>query len=244
MIWIDILLLVLIGLTAGFVKGTSSFGSSLVAVPLLFRLGFTAFEVVTIMITCNIALNLMLINEHKKYYTWENTRAILPIIISGVIFTGVGLFLNELLADRVIELIAFVLIIAAILVKAGILKIKLKDTFFNLFIVGMLSGTGNGIASVDGPPVVLYLTGVNADKERFKSTLSIHFFVMGIVGVIILGLFGNYNPDVLLSTLILFSGLVIGLYTGIYFSRKINEQQFSKIVLIILVGLATTLLIP
>jgi uncharacterized membrane protein YfcA len=244
MIWIDISLLVLIGLVAGFVKGTSSFGSSLVAVPLLFRLGFTASEVVTIMITCNIALNLMLINEHKKYYTWENTRTILPIIISGVIFTGVGLFLNELLADRVIEIIAFVLIISAILVKAGLLKIKLKDTFLNLFIVGMLSGTGNGIASVDGPPVVLYLTGVNADKERFKSTLSIHFFVMGIVGVIILAIFGNYNPDVLLSTLTLFCGLVIGLYTGIYFSRRINEQQFSKIVLIILVGLAATLLIP
>lgn len=244
MILVDILLLILIGLIAGFVKGTSSFGSSLVAVPLLFRLGFNAAEVVTMMITVNIVLNLLLVNEHKKYYTFENVKTILPIIVGGILFTFVGLLLNDLLEDRVVQIIAFGFILLAIVVKAGWLKMKWKDTPFSLFLVGMLSGTGNGIASIDGPPVVLYLTGVQADKERFKSTLSIHFFVMGIAGVLILLCRGNYNPEVLLSTLYLFVGLIIGLYTGIFFSRKINEQQFTKIVLVILVGLATTLLIP
>lgn len=241
---IDIVLILLIGFVAGTVKGTSSFGSSLVAIPLLFRIGFTAGEVVTIMITCNIVLNLLLVNEHKEYYSWSNTRKILPIVIGGVIFTGVGLLLNDLLSDRVIEIIAFVLIVFAVLVKAGLIKIKFKDTVYNLFFVGMLSGTGNGIASIDGPPVVLYLTGVNANKERFKSTLSIHFLIMGVVGVLILAVRGNYNSDVLLSTLYLMIGLVIGLFLGMRISRRINEQQFTKIVLIILVGLATTLLIP
>ncbi len=244
MIWLDIAFLVLIGLIAGFVKGTSSFGSSLVAVPLLFKLGFTAPEVVTMMITVNIALNLMLVNEHKKYYTLDNVKIIFPIIIAGVLFTGVGLLLNDILADRVIQIIAFVLIIIAILVKAGWLKVKLKDNLLSLVVVGMLSGTGNGIASIDGPPVVLYLSGVQANKERFKSTLSIHFFIMGIVGVLILFLRGNYNPDVLISTLYLFIGLVVGLYAGIILSRRIDEKRFAQIVLIILVGLATTLLIP
>jgi uncharacterized membrane protein YfcA len=244
MIWIDILFLILIGLIAGFVKGTSSFGSSLVAIPLLFRIGISASAVVTIMITVNIVLNLMLINEHKEYYNTKNIKTILPIIIGGVIFTGVGLMLNDILSERVIQIIAFGLILIAILVKSGILKIRLKDTLLNLFVVGMLSGTGNGIASIDGPPVVLYLTGVNANKQRFKSTLSIHFFVMGIVGVLILFIKGNYNTDVLLQTLYLFVGLVIGLYSGIFFSRKINEQQFTRIILVILTGLALTLLIP
>lgn len=244
MIWIDIVFLILIGLLAGFVKGTSSFGSSLVAIPLLFRIGVSAPAVVTMMITVNIALNLMLVNEHKEYYNLKNMKTIYPIIIGGIIFTGVGLMLNDILEDRVIQIIAFALIILAILVKSGILKIRLKDTMLNLFIVGILSGTGNGIASIDGPPVVLYLTGVDADKNRFKSTLSIHFFVMGIVGVIILFFKGNYSADVLLPLVYLFVGSVVGLYTGIFFSRKINEQQFTRIILVILTGLALTLLIP
>lgn len=244
MIWVDIVFLILIGLVAGFVKGTSSFGSSLVAVPLLFRIGVSAPSVVTIMITVNILLNLMLINEHREYYNLKNIKTILPIIIGGVLFTVVGLMLNDVLSERIIQIIAFGLILLAILVKSGILKIRLKDTLLNLFVVGMLSGTGNGIASIDGPPVVLYLTGVNADKQRFKSTLSIHFFAMGVVGVLILFIKGNYHTNVLLQTLYLFVGLVIGLYVGIFFSRKINEQQFSRIVLVILTGLALTLLIP
>ena len=244
MIWIDIVFLILIGLVAGFVKGTSGFASSLVAIPLLFRLGVSASGVVTMMITVNIILNLLLVNEHKESYNLKNIKTILPIIIGGVIFTGVGLMLNEILADRVIQIIAFAMIILAILVKSGILKVQFKDTMLNLFIVGILSGTGNGIASIDGPPVVLYLTGVNADKNRFKSTLSIHFLVMGVVGVIILLIRGNYSSDVLLQTAYLLTGLVVGLYLGIFFSRKINEKQFTQIVLVILTGLAVTLLIP
>ena len=80
MIWIDIVFLILIGLVAGFVKGTSGFASSLVAIPLLFRLGVSASGVVTMMITVNIILNLLLVNEHKESYNLKNIKTILPII--------------------------------------------------------------------------------------------------------------------------------------------------------------------
>lgn len=237
-------LLVLVGVVAGFTKGTSGFGSSLVAIPLLSRLGFVPVEYVTMLIICNIVLNLLLVNEHRNYFTVDNVKKISPIIIFGIIFTFFGLLLNNHLNERYIEIIAFGLIIIAILVKSNLVKIKVKDNVITQIIVGSFSGLGNGIASIDGPPVVLYLTGIDANKERFKSTLAIHFLLMGIAGIGILYFLGNINLTVLKATLVLGIGLLIGLFIGILFSRRINETQFNRIVLVILTLLATSLLIP
>jgi len=241
----EILYLVLIGLTAGIVKGTSGFGSSLVAVPLLFIAGFTSSEVVTMMITSNIALNVMLIYENKSYFQIETVKKIYPIILGGVIFTGVGLFLifNIEIDKYVIEIIAGLLIIVAIINKVTKLNLSIKENFISLFTVGMFSGIGNGLASIDGPPVVFYLLTTNARKEKFKSTLAVHFFIMGIVGVTILVLSGSY-ANILFPTFVLFMALTVGLLTGILIGKKLSEELFQKIVLVILIGLAVSLFLP
>jgi uncharacterized membrane protein YfcA len=238
---IPYILLFLVGLLAGLVKGTSAFGSSLFAIPLLFQLGFLPGEVVTMMITSNIVLNLMLVSEHKHYFNKETMREIMPIIIAGIVFTGLGLYINNVVDARVVEVIAASLIIVAIINTLQIIKIEFKDRKIYQIGAGILSGIGNGIASVDGPPVVFYLSGIKADKIRFKSTLSIHFLIMGIAGVILLAFFGNYNVSVLIDTGVLLLGLMLGTSIGIRISRVISELWFSRIVVVLLLYLAFSL---
>jgi uncharacterized membrane protein YfcA len=236
--------LILIGLFAGIIKGSTGFGSSLIAVPLLFLVGYTSGEIVTMMITTNIVLNILLIYENKSYFHLGTIKKIYPIILGGIIFTGLGLFFNENINAYVIELIAAGLIFVAIINKVTSFKLSLKDTKLNLFIVGIFSGIGNGLASIDGPPVVFYLTGINAEKRRFKSTLATHFLVMGIIGFFILLYNGNYTIDILKDTLYLFGSLVVGLIGGMAIGKKLNEERFQKFVLVVLFALMISLIIP
>lgn len=240
----EILFLVLIGLAAGFVKGASGFGSSLVAIPLLFLAGYSGAEAVTMMITTNIVLNVLLIYENRDYFHLETVKKIYPIIVAGVLFTGLGLYFNGNIDKYIIEVLAGILIVVAIINKITKFDLKIKDNFISLFIVGLFSGIGNGLASIDGPPVVFYLLGTNAQKERFKSTLAVHFFIMGIIGVIILYFTGSYTTNILVSTAYLFLGLVVGLVSGMVVGRRLDEVKFQKFVLIILIGLAVSLFIP
>ena len=242
----EILYLVLIGFTAGIVKGTSGFGSSLVAIPLLLWVGFIPDEAVTMMITSNIILNVLLIRENKDYFHMETIKKIYPIILGGVLFTAAGLYVvnNVSINPYVVEVIAGLLIIVAIINSLVKVKLSIKENFVSLFSVGILSGFGNGLASIDGPPVVFYLKSIDAPMQRFKSTLAVHFFIMGIVGVVLLFFNGNYDSSILLSTLYLFISLVVGLVIGMIAGRKLDEEMFKKVVLVVLIGLAVSLFIP
>ena len=162
----EYIFIALIGLFAGHVKGITAFGSSLATIPLL-TFFYPIEEVVIMMLTFNVVLNILLLFEHKGL-SKSNIKYVYPILIFGTIFTFVGLYLLTNLDSEIITYIASGLIIIAVLNKALNLHIKLKPSFANKAIVGALSGIGNGIASIDGPPVVFYLTSVNADKATFN----------------------------------------------------------------------------
>ncbi|MCF7926368.1 MAG: sulfite exporter TauE/SafE family protein [Candidatus Izimaplasma sp.] len=229
------LVIALIALLAGVVKGVSGFGSSLVTIPLLV-LFLPIKEIVVMMITFNVVLNLLLLFENKDF-SLSFVKHVIPIILSGTVFTFVGLTFLEELNEEVVTLIAGGLIIAAVIIKSGIIKVQLKDTLFFQVIVGALSGLGNGIASVDGPPVVFYLTSIKAKKIRFKHTLAAHFLIMGLIAVIFLIIKQAYTLTIIKNTLFFSVFAVSGLVGGMMISKRLNEEKFSKLVLFLLIGL-------
>ena len=235
-----IIYILLIGLASGIVKGASGFGSSLVAIPLLSLL-FVSNEPRTMMITANVVLNILLIYENRSYFHLSTIKKILPLTIAGVIFTGVGLYVSETISPQTVKYIIGVLIFFAIFNKLFTFNLHIKDSVLSRIIFGTFSGLGNGIASVDGPPVVLYLTSIDAKKQRFKSTLATHFLVMGIIAVFMLMGSGAYTKDILFNTIYLVIALIIGLLIGMFISSKLNEQRFEKVVLIILIGLGVSM---
>ncbi len=232
----------LIGVAAGLVKGLSGFGSSLVTIPLLLMVLGTEsyYEIVTILISFNVILNLLLVKENKAYKI-SNLRNFYPIVISGAVFTVVGLYFLQDINPIYVEYIAAPLIFLAILVIIYSLyipnKIHLKPTLLYQLVVGILSGTGNGIASIDGPPVVFYLTTTGADKKQFKGTLASHFLILGIIGVISSMIFGRYSIDLLVNLLIMTVFTIFGLLVGMQISKRLNERTFQIAVLLILIAL-------
>lgn len=231
----------LAALLAGLVKGTSGFGSSLVALPLL-TIFYDTQTVVIIMLSFNVVLNFLLHFEHKTF-SFEHLKGISVLTIFGVIFTFVGIYLLGNLDGEVIKYIAFVLIVFAILNKVFSFHINLKDTPFMQAFTGLFSGLGNGIASIDGPPVVFYLTSIKADKKKFKSTLASYFMILAIMSVVGLILTSQYTRDMLFD--LFFIGLFasIGTLIGMYISSKLDEKKFDKYVVVLLIALAISMVL-
>jgi uncharacterized membrane protein YfcA len=236
------ILLGLSGLTAGFVKGLSGFGTSLVAIPLLTRLyGYEDIgEIVIMLITVNIFLNVFLMIENKAFKK-DSLKGYYVMTMFGAIFTIIGLFFLQNLDGRLVSYIAAVLILSAIIVTSYNLFMKHKITFkphlWLQAIVGGLSGLGNGIASIDGPPVLFYLSGLNVDQKKFKSTLSTHFLVLGVVGILYSIIQGLFTIPVLVDLSLLLTSCLLGLFLGMWFSRRLNERMFKLIILAILLVL-------
>ncbi len=238
---VELIAIALIAILAGLVKGVSGFGSSLVTIPLL--IFFIPIEdVVVMMLTFNVVLNTLLLVQHKGFST-ASLSYVWPISLMGVVGTFIGLTLLESLDGEWITYIAGGLILFAIFNKLFHLHFKLKETTLNKSIVGLFSGFGNGIASIDGPPVVFYLTSVDAEKIKFKNTLAFHFLVMGIIAVVFLILKQMYTTTILMNTAYFAFFASIALLIGIYLSNKMNEVLFQRIILIILIFLAISMFI-
>ncbi len=239
----ELVLIALFAILAGLFKGISGFGSSLVTIPLLSWLwgAERIDEIIVMMITFNVVLNLLLLTENKGF-SIKSLKGVYPITITGVLFTFVGLTLLTSVDPKLISLLAAILIVLAVVIKTyGIFapdKIHFEPNIPTQIVVGALSGIGNGIASVDGPPVVFYLTATKAKKSVFKNTLATHFLIMGIMGVIFMILGSYYTQDILLNTtyFAIFSSL--GVVAGIQISKRINEETFSIAILVSLVLLA------
>lgn len=237
----DFLLIALIGLFSGTIKGSSGFGSSLVALPLLVFF-YPVSEVVVMMITINVLVNFIMLFENKGF-SLKYIKEIKFIILFGVIFTYIGLLLLNDIDEQLIKYFAATLILIAVLNKLSLLKFKINDTILFQSISGALSGFSNGIASIDGPPVVFYLTSIKADKLKFKKTLVTYFLFLGVISVLMLSFDGAYSLEILKNTGFLSIFIILGVLFGMKASSKIDEAKFSKYVTILLIILGISMLI-
>lgn len=231
----------LIAFSSGLVKGTSGFGSSLVALPLL--LIFYPFEeVVVMMITYNVVLNSLLHFENKDF-SINHLKEVWVLAMFGIVATFIGIYYLSSLNEMIIKCFAAVLIFFAILNKVSKFKYEFKDNYINQAITGFFSGIGNGVASIDGPPVVFFLTGIQAEKSKFKNTLASYFLMLGIFSVILLGLDGRYSGEILLNTLYAGIFAIIGVVIGMLVSKRLNEEVFEKVIIVLLVFLGISMFI-
>ena len=96
---------------------------------------------------------------------------------------------------------------------------------------GVLSGVLNGAVSLSGPPIVVLLANENKDKNQFRGSLTLVFFLLNIVTVALYWHRGLFQSSELGNMMILFPIMIIGTYLGIYLGNKVDEQKFKKAVL-------------
>jgi uncharacterized membrane protein YfcA len=137
-----------------FIQGITSFGFSLVAVPLL-SMFLSLKVIVPLLVIFSFVLNSIILVKLKDYI---NFKEIYILILSAVIATPIGANILINVNERILQLmVGIIVVFSAILFKTGF-KIKLKNEKLAYFPVGFMSGILNGSVSLSGPPIILFLT--------------------------------------------------------------------------------------
>lgn len=229
------LAVMLIGLIlASLARGFSGFGFSAILV--------TSWSIVTEPSRA-IALALMLeviASIVQAYSVWSEIpwRRVAFLLGGAAIGTpfGVAILTYVPLPMMRIAIALFVIISTAALIKGWKLKKKAND--LGASVVGVLSGLANGSTGMGGLPVALFLTADGDHPARIRAAIVAYFFFLDMIGLVFLTRSGLTDTATIGLAMVSLPILLIGMALGTRHFIAATPEQFRRISLVMLTGLA------
>lgn len=224
---------------ASCIQGMTSFGFSLLAVPLL-GLFMPLSVIVPMLVMYSLLMNLMILVKLKMK---PDLKAIGVILLAGMLATPLG---ADLLADANPDVLKFtvgvVIFISGVFMFKGY-KVNMKNRTLGFITTGLVSGVLNGSISMSGPPVILFMTNEGVEKSQFRVNLTSYFFALNVMTVAVFFMKGQLGNDVLRTSAVMFPALVAGVLSGVALGNKVREDRFRvyTIVLIMAMGMLSVI---
>ena len=216
---------------AGLVQGLTGFGLAMVAVPFFVTI-FPLKETVPIIIALSVCMAVFMLCNCVKY---ARIKKIWTLILASAIFAPIGAYLLLFINPNYLKLSFGIVIIAFSILLICNKSFPIKNEKLGYAVAGSLGGLLNGSISLGGPPVVLFLSNQGVDKDIFRANITVYFTVLNIVTLGTLLVNGIMNTMVIERALRFLPGMLIGLFTGMKLSTKLDERIFKRITLIILI---------
>ena len=99
-----------------------------------------------------------------------------------------------------------------------------------------------GISTINGPPLIIYITSLRLDKEAFVAALGTFFLLSGIFFTVSFVERGVLNATTAPWSLACVPPVLAGMWLGGRLGRRIEQERFRRIVLIVLFVLGLNLL--
>lgn len=218
--------LMIITLSA-FIQGLTSFGFSLIALPLLASL-MPFKQVVAMLIIYSLMLNVVML---IKLYRHVHLKLIIMLIVGGILGIPLGIWLLQQISPLVLKRVAGLLIIIVSLALISGKRIVLKNPSQFYAPLGFLAGILQGSLSLSGPPIVLFLSNQDVDKTVFRANLTAFFTTMNLISIPGFMLKGIITSEIAYQTFFTMPVMLIGLGGGMYLATRINESVFKRITL-------------
>lgn len=171
-------------------------------------------------------------------------RRFWPLIATFVVSTWLGAYiLVSINADLLLGVLGLMVVVFSLfsLVKVNF-ELKAGQERFVGPGIGVIAGIFNGISTVNGPPLVMYLMSLKLDKEVFVGSYSLIalcgsfplFF--SYIGVGLLGF------EEAAASVLAVGPALMGLMLGERLRHRINPELFRKVLLLVLIILGVNLI--
>ena len=225
----------------GIVKGSVGIGMSMFSVPII---AFILPPTKAMMLLCFpvIFTNLLQMDIKKGVGSFRFLPMFLALFLGLLI--GGKLILNLSLNFISISIASVIIIFTSLNFFGISLKnIKKANEKILSVIIGFLSGILGGFTTFYAPPIITFLISINLNKEFFiRTTATMYFFAsIPLYSSMIYHGLGNYYD--LIMSLVLVVPAIIGQFFGSKIRKKLSNEIFQKLVLIILIIIGFTLLI-
>jgi len=208
-------------LLAALIKGSTGFGFSMTALPLLI-FQYTVKTVVPIIAIWSLTTSLIIILQKKEFKVDQENCG---VIFWGALGTITGTLILSNFEEKALTLIVAVIFACLTTLSLAGFQFKIKNKRTATIQTGLLSGILAGSIFISGPPITLFLNALGIRKEEFREIFARFDIVTSIVALIGFSFAGYLNSQTFLFALI----FVPVIYSGTYLGKKINHLIPQKI---------------
>jgi uncharacterized membrane protein YfcA len=170
-------------------------------------------------------------------YVWNKIdwKFVFKLLIGIAIGSPVGLYLLKYLSPETTHLyVCLIIIFFSILLMMGYSNRKINNDPAKI-ITGVISGTLNGLTTLGGMPVALFLLVTSIQPAVIRGSLAALFFITDVYVFNLSFYVGIVEPIVFYRALPLILVLPIGIFIGNKLFVKSREETYRKYVFYFLI---------
>ena len=233
-----IVVLILVGLFAGFLSGSVGFGGGMVMLPVI-----TFFYGVELAVPVSTIAQL-LSNLSRVVMGWNHIdwKAVLRFLILAIPFTVLGSFgfAKAPHAPMTIVLCCF-LIVFSIMKLRG--KMRLPNTRATMIIGGGVTGFINGLLGISGPISSAVFMTLDLAPVCYIASEATTAAVMHIVKAVVYGKLNLLDGNIFLSGVLIGCAMMVGNFIAMRCIRNVDKNFYRKVVAIIMIVVSLCLII-
>jgi len=228
---VEIYFVVFVVLIASIIRGFNGFGFSATCIS-GFSFILPAIEIVPIILALEVIISIFMVP-----YVWNKIdwNFVFKLLLGVIIGSPIGLYLLKYLSSDVTHIsVCVLLIFFSFLLMKGYENKKIDNSYTKIF-TGIISGTLNGLTTLGGMPVALFLLVTSIQPAVIRGSLAALFFLTDIYAFVLSFLAGIVDITTIYRILPLIIILPIGVYIGDKFFVKSKTETYRKVVFYFLI---------
>jgi uncharacterized membrane protein YfcA len=216
---------------ASIIRGFNGFGFSAICIS-GFSFILPAIEIVPIILALEVVISIFMVPYIWNKIDW---RFVFKILLGIIIGSPIGLYLLKHLSPETTHLTVCLLVIFfSILLMKGYSNQKINNNYGKIF-TGIVSGILNGLSTLGGMPVALFLLITSIQPAVIRGSLAALFFLTDIYAFILSFFSGIVDITTIHRVIPLTIILPIGVFIGNKFFIKSKEETYRKVVFYFLI---------
>ncbi len=181
-----------------------------------------------------ITADIFAVIYYHRHTQWYFLKKLLPMMVVGVIL---GVWLGNGISEALFKQIMAVFILLTVVIMIWMDRTKTfgipKHWAFSSF-MGLLSGVTSMIGNLAGSFASIYLLAIRLPKNEFIGTAAWLFFIINVFKLPFhIFVWKTVNTETLQLNLILAPAIIIGFFLGIKLVKRINNDLYRKLVLVV-----------
>ena len=227
----EFLLILFIVFVASIIRGFNGFGFSATCIS-GFSFILPAIQIVPIILILEVFISIFMIPYIWNKIDWN---FVFKLLIGIAIGSPIGLYLLKYLSPETTHLyVCLIIIFFSILLMRGYINKKINNNQSKIF-TGIISGTLNGLTTLGGMPVALFLLITSIQPAVIRGSLAALFFLTDIYAFILSYFGGIVDMITIYRTIPLIIVLPLGVFIGNKFFIKSKEKLYRKVVFYFLI---------
>ena len=225
------LIILFIVFIASIIRGFNGFGFSATCIS-GFSFILPAIEIVPIILILEVFISVFMIPYIWNKIDWN---FVFKLLIGITLGSPIGLYLLKYLSPDTTHLyVCLIIIFFSVLLMKGYSN-KNIDNDLSKILTGVISGTLNGLTTLGGMPVALFLLITSIQPAVIRGSLAALFFLTDIYAFTLSYFGGIVDMITIYRTIPLIIVLPLGVFIGNKFFIKSKEQLYRKVVFYFLI---------